>query len=234
MISIITPTVRPEGLKLVEKALKQQDYQEFTWTICSPFDPKIYGATWIEDKFEGGLWTLNRAYNAMLKGAQDLVVSWQDFTYAKPDTLSRFYIHYIQEPNTLVGAVGNKYQDSQFTIELWRDPRIRDDQGTYYECYPDDIEWNLCSVPFQALKDVGGFMEEFDFEGYGLDGYNVNKRIDELGKYKFKLDQTIKSYSLTHDRKQDWEDKNLLHDHRYDKLKERLIKEGKWPKAPYI
>ncbi len=233
---VATVSVRKEGLKIVEKALKAQSYHEITWVICSPFNPEIYGARWLKDDFTDGFWTLNRVYNKIIKDNlnEDFLISWQDYTYAKPDTVERFAIHFAQEPTTIVGAVGNKYKDERFIVETWRDPRIREDQGSYYECMPDDIEWNLCSVPFSALKDVGGFMEDFDFAGYGLDGYNVNKRIDEIGGYHFKLDQTIRSYSLEHERRKDWEEHNLLHEGRYTKLVERLRSEGKWPKAPYI
>lgn len=188
-ISVITPSVRDTGLPLVEKALKRQTFQDF--------EHIVQGA---EGDKEGNVWTLNQDYNIAIKKAKgDLIVSWQDYTYAKPDTLQRFWTHYEQEPKTLIGAVGNKYQDDDFIVQIWQDPRERDDQGSYYPCYFSDIEWNLCSVPKQALYDVGGFDEEMD-KKYGMDGYSVNDRINILGGYDFKLDQSIKSYSLEHGR----------------------------------
>lgn len=200
-ITVITPTVRPEGMKLVEKALNRQTFKDFEHIVVMPEGEKPAGL----------VWTLNRDYNRAIRQAKaDLIVSWQDYTFAPHDTLERFYRHFEHEPKTLVGAVGNKYQDEQFIIEVWRDPRLNTQNGTYYPCYFQDIEWNLCSVPRQALYEVGGFDEELD-QWYGMDGYSVNDRISMIGGYEFKLDQLIKSYSMTHGRAQDWEEKNAIH-----------------------
>lgn len=188
-ISVITPTVRENGLALVEKALRRQTFREFEHIVQGQ-----------EGDMAGNVWTLNQDYNIALRKAQgDLIISWQDYTYAKPDTLARFWTHFEQEPKTLIGAVGNKYQDEDFIVEIWRDPRMRDDQGSFYPCYFSDIEWNLASIPKQAIYDVGGFDEEMDRK-YGMDGYSVNDRINLLGGYDFKLDQSIRSYSLEHGR----------------------------------
>lgn len=201
MISVITCSVRPEGLKLVEKALDRQTLQDFEWIVQGR---------------EGAIpndcvWTLNRDYNHAIKRAKgDLIISWQDYTYANPDTLEKFLFHFETEPKTLVTAVGNKYQDDTWTIETWRDPRIRADEGSYYPCYFNDIEWNLCSVPKSALYAVGGFDEDLD-HWYGMDGYSVVDRLNMLGGYDFKIDQTIRSYSLEHGRPDKWEDLNAIH-----------------------
>ncbi|MCB1712604.1 MAG: hypothetical protein KDH96_09085, partial [Candidatus Riesia sp.] len=162
-------------------------------------------------KKKGDVWTLNKAYNLAIRGSGgELIVSWQDFTYARPDTLERFWRHYEREPKTLIGAVGNKYSDPSWSVMTWKDPRERDDQGSFYPCYFTDIEWNLCSVPKQALLDVGGFDENLD-KYFGMDGYSVNERINLTGSYDFKLDQTIKTFSLEHGRPKKWEEKNAIH-----------------------
>lgn len=36
MISVITPTVRPDGLEIVRKCLKRQDFEDWEWIIVSP------------------------------------------------------------------------------------------------------------------------------------------------------------------------------------------------------
>ena len=200
-ITVITPSVRPEGVELVEKALKRQTFKDFEWIVQGRDG----------DVPDGCVWTLNRDYNTAIRKAQgELIVSWQDWTYAKPDTLERFWTHYLLEPKTLVSAVGNKYTDDTWTVKTWQDPRERDDQGTFYPCYFNDIEWNLCSVPKQALYATGGFDEELD-RFYGMDGYSVLDRLNLVGGWDFKLDQAIKSYSLEHGRPQDWEAKNAIH-----------------------
>lgn len=271
-ISVITPTVRPEGLSLVEKALREQTFRDFEWIIVSPkvyeilndphfsevlgcdkyeFGPEFRGKSYsilgkYEDKDapfiavipepekeEGDVWSLNKAYNTAIKEAKgELIISWQDWTYAKPDTLEMFWQHFKDEPKTLVSAVGNKYETDSWDIMIWKDPRIRDDMPSFYPCYPNDIEWNLCSVPKQALHDVGGFDEGLD-KWFGMDGFSVNMRIWDLGGYDFKLDQSIKSYSLPHGRVDDWEEKNAIHGP-YEQRKEELKKKGKWPNVGYL
>lgn len=227
MISVITPTGRdPSARDLVAKALKRQTFRDFEWIIVSPsFNPDNdgswpAGATRSQSpvveladppKADGDVWSLNKAYNKAIKAAKgQLIVSWQDFTYSDPTTLERFWFHYQNEPNTLISAVGNKYADDSFTVVTWKDPRERSDQGAFYPCYFNDIEWNLCAVPKAALEAVGGFDEELD-RFFGMDGYSVLDRLNMLGGWDFKLDQTIKSYSLEHGRPERWEELNAIH-----------------------
>jgi len=207
MISVITPTIRPDGLKLVEKALKRQTV-DFEWIIGSPFKPEVsIPHIWVKDplKEKGDYWVIYKSYNAMLRKAKgDLIVTWQDYTYTPPDTLERFEFHFKQEPKTIVGAVGNKYDDEEWKVKIWQDPRERDDQGSFYQCYFNDIELNLSAFPKEAFYAVGGFDEYFD-KYSSLCGLDVLARLNVLGDYDFKLDQTIKSFSTEHGRLPDWE-----------------------------
>lgn len=245
-ITIITPTVRPEGIPLIYKALKRQQVIGWQWIIVAPKDtmkpletllhPYLQqgdpGILLLEEppKNPGDVWALNKAYNAAIRAATgELIVSWQDFTYAKPDTLEKLWYHHTQEPKTLVSGVGNKYADDTWSVVTWKDPRQRGDFGTFYPCYFNDIEWNLCSVPKEALYAIGGFDEELD-KFYGMDGYGVLDRLNMLGGYDFKLDQTIKSYSLEHGRVADWEEKNAIHGP-YEARKQAYIAN---PKLPYL
>lgn len=221
MISVITPTVRGrEAIRLVEKALDRQSFQDFEWIVAEPQGKKPPELCW----------TLNRDYNRAIKRAKgDLIVSWQDYTFANPDTLEKFWFHFTQEPKTLVTAVGNKYANDKWIVETWRDPRMRSDQGTYYPCYFNDIEFNLCSVPKQAFYDIGGFDEELD-KYFGMDGYSVVDRLNLLRGYEFKIDQTIRSYSLEHSRPDKWEELNALHGP-YDTRREAYLAN---PKLDYL
>jgi len=231
-ISVITPTIRPKGLPIVEKALKRQVGCSFEWLVGSKFFPKVH-CQHVKDVFKGGYWTLNRMYNSLIEASiGELIVSWQDFTYADPDCLHKFWTHYQNNKKSLVSAVGNKYADKTWSAITWQDPRERSDMGSFYEVYPNDIEWNLCACPKKALYEIGGFCELFDFNFFGMDGYGVNERLNELG-YKFYLDQTIKSYSLEHNRPSGWNKHNGL-DGGYSKIRDRLKSERKWPKMSYL
>lgn len=227
MISIITPCIRPEGLEIVKKALDNQKFRDFEWLIGSPFDPKM--GKWVKDDFYDGFWSLNRIYNRLIKEAKgELIVSWQDYTWADEKTLGKFQYCYELEPKTLVSGVGNKYEDDTWEKETWIDPRIRTEYGNFYPCYPQDIEWNFCSIPREVIIKIGGFDEKLDFLGFGMDAYGVNERISDLGGYNFKLNQNIRSYSLGHGRVENWEKDNLIHGGYLERKKE-LVNIGSWP-----
>ena len=220
MISVITPTARgDEALELVEKALKRQTHKDFEWIVQKKTPVK-----------EGNVWSLNHDYNVAIKKAKgELIISFQDWTYADPDCLEKFWTHYKQEPKTLVSAVGNKYKDDTWREVVWQDPRMREDQGTWYGCYFADIEFNLSAVPREAFYAIGGFDEKLD-RYFGMDGYGVADRLNILGGYDFKLDQTIKSYSLEHGRPKGWEKHNALHGPYQKRRKDYVVN----PVLPYL
>lgn len=217
-ISVITPTIRPKGLPLVEKALARQSI-DFEWFIVSPFEPETKIGHWVQDSFTGGFWTLNRAYNKAIKQAKgELIVSWQDYTFAKPDALERFLTHYKLDNKAIVSGVGDKYEDDTFKIKTWTDPRRS--SISFQPCIYSDIEFNFCSIPKQALIAIGGFDESLDFLGFGMDGFGVVDRLDKLGGWSFNLDQANESFSLGHGRPEGWEENNLIRGKYADKHKE--------------
>jgi hypothetical protein len=219
-ISVITPTVRLEGLELVKRALKRQTFTDFEHIIMNR----------IGEPEENLYWTVYREYNRAVQSARgDLIVSWQDFTYAGPDTLEKFWAHYQDDPKVLVSAVGNKYEDDTWTVETWRDPRQRDDQGSFYECYHNDIEWNLAGIPKEAIYAVGGFDEQMDHYS-SLCGLDVAQRLEFIGGWKFYLDQTIKTYSLEHGRLPQWEEKLPFNGPWQDRKREYITQ----PKLKYL
>lgn len=214
-ISVLTPTNRNiKGLEVIEKSLRRQSFGDFQWIIGSPTKPDISSDfVWVQDppKQEGDYWVLNKLYNAMLKEAKgELIVSIQDYTAFDPGALSKFWFHYENDSKAIVSGIGDKYKDDNFIAKTWSDPRRREDFGSFYECYPQDIEWNFCSCPRKALEEVGGFDEYLD-KYAGMDAYSVMDRIDMFGGYKFYLDQTNESYSLEHGRYDSWEERNAIH-----------------------
>lgn len=161
-----------------------------------------YGAVYVVDppKLPNTAWVLNSAYNAAIRTSQgELIVSWQDYTYAKLDALEKFWSHYQRDNRTIVSGIGNKYADEAWTVVTWQDPRKRADQGSYYPCYFCDIEFNFAAFPRAALYAVGGFDEAMDVK-YGMDGYSVVDRLNIHGGWEFYLDQTNVSFSLEHGR----------------------------------
>jgi len=214
-ITIITPSVRKEGLELVKKALSRQTLPRYLYE-------------WIVQERVGELptdcvWTLNRDMNTAIKKAQgELIISWQDYTYAKPDALEKFWFYYKQNPKAVISGVGNKYEDSSFKVITWQDPR-EITTNTFYTCPPQQIEFNFCSIPKAAFYDIGGYDEELD-KWFGMDGISIVDRLNLIGGYEFKLDQTNKSYSLEHGRLPDWEEKNAIHGPYMNRQKDYLLK----------
>jgi len=225
-ISVITPTVRVEGLRVVAKALREQTFQDFEWLISSPntipiLEEVFGGVADYTDKFPmrvvveptktgfvnevfiykdppkpiGAFWTLNRAYNQMIKQAKgDLIVSWQDFTYATPEALAKFWYYFTHDyGHALISGTGHKYDDDTWKEVVWEDPRRRMDQGTFYTCVWTDVEWNFCSCPKKALYAIGGFDE-------GMDMLGLTDQFVLVGSWRYRKIPSsckiIKRYSL--------------------------------------
>lgn len=243
-ISIVTPTIRREGLDVIRRALSKQVFTDYEWLIGSKFNPNIPEATWVKDDFQGGYWTLNRIYNRLFARAKgELIVSWQDWIYVNPDGLQKFWDNY-EETNkkAVISGVGDQYETvnkwGKPQVKIWSDPRKNTQYGSFYECYPNDAEWNWCAIPLHALQRVGGMDEGLDFLGYGGDQLQVGARMDAL-HIKFFLDQANESYTIRHSREdfggqENWDGNHVLFNGMYDRRLAELKAEGNWPKLAYL
>lgn len=193
-ISVIIPSVRDTSLN--EKCLNRQTFSDFEVIIQRP----------TREKPAGNFYDLNHDYNLAFKKANgELLISYQDEIEIKPDTLERFWNHYKMNARGVVGAVGDQYSTLLPPVKVWTDPRKRSDQGSFYECMENDIEYTLCSIPRQAIIDVGGLDEEFD-KYAALSEKEMNARMYKAG-YKFYLDQSIEYRAIHHERlTKDWDE----------------------------
>lgn len=249
-ISVVTPTIRPDGLGVVFKSLQKQSFKKFEWLVGSPqpwlltsnyFKDKNFKTRWIPDDFTGGFWSLNRIYNKMFKEAKgEIIVSLQDWIHIPPDGLERFLGAFKEVGEAIISGVGDQYERlNEFgkpEVKIWSDPR-KNDNGLY-ECYPNDAEWNWCAFPKKFIFEVGGMDEGLDFLGVGGDQLQVGERWDSMGK-KFYLDQNNESFTLRHGREdfggqESWDSKHVLFNGEYDKRKAELITSGKWPVLDYL
>lgn len=244
-ISILTPTIRKEGLEIIQKALKKQTFKEWEWLIGSPFDPEIPEATWVKDDFTGGFWSLNRIYNKMfLAAAGELIVSWQDWIWIPKTGLAQFWQSY-QETDSVVTGVGDQYElEGQYgkpEVKIWSDPRksFKHPEGlTFYECFPNDAEWNWCAIPKKYLFQIGGMDEELDFLGFGGDQLQVGERLDAIG-VRFFIDQTNESFTIRHGRESyggedKWNENHVLFNGKYDQRRALLQLTKQWPYLNYL
>jgi len=252
-ISVITPSIRPQGLEIVANALKKQDFKDFEWIICAPQHLKVGIENALRDTIpyffignpplkKGQFWDLNYSYNRMIeKSNNNIIISWQDNIWAKPDALSKFF-ETVKAVNAPVSGIGDQYLQlnrwGKPEIKSWADPRRTTQYGTFYEVNHDDIEWNFCACPKQLLIDVGGADEKLDFLGRGGDMFQITDRLNDLG-VKFWIDQTNESFTLQHDRsnyggEEEWNKSHILLNGKYNERKKQLIEENKWPILDYL
>lgn len=248
MISVVTPSVRPEMLAVIAKCLRKQDMQDFDWYVITREDliPEVIKAT--KDcepiilteppKRIGDFYRLCGAWNLGFQEAMDnLVISIQDGIWFPPDTLSRFWTHYQNNPKGLVTAIGHQYDQidklGKPTNIMWQDPRARLDQGSFYEVPPIEMEFAVCSVPKQALIDCGGVDEEYD-KGAAVGEKEMCFRLDKLG-YKFYIDQTIEYRAIHHPRlTKDWDDKYKIASDLFFKHMQELHQNQRTLKLDYV
>lgn len=234
-------------LGIVRKSLNRQTETSFEWIIPTP---KKYGTAVRNIVGNSGLvldtpkkksymvWDLNSSYNLALKSARGkLIVSYQDGIWTKPDLLESLWFHYKNDSRNVVGAIGDQYSDvNEYGMPInrvWEDPRKRNDCGSFYECYPEDVEFSLAAIPHSGLIKIGGFDEELD-RYYSGDNISVMQRLYDCG-YKPMLDQNIVYRAIKHGRASpEWNEKHAILTGTYEKRKEELIKSGQWPQLPYL
>lgn len=175
-ISVLTPTIRKEGLEVVAQSLNEQTLQDFEWLVE------------IGDRKKHDL---NAAYNRLLRRARgELIVSVQDWIKLPPEALERFWEAYQQHPDTFFTVPVGK-------VKEWGDPPKWDWRITDAE-----MTWNMWEIdcgfaPLKALKEIGGFDEALD-EHWSSDNVNVGCRADLAG-YKFACLNDVRAVARDHD-----------------------------------
>lgn len=160
-ISVLTPTIRPEGLEITRRSLLVQTFRDFEWLVdinCT------------------GEHDLNASYNRLLRRAQgELIVSLQDWIKVTPEYLQKFWDAYQVQPNTIFTAPVGKVDD-------WGQAEARWDWRAYEDAKPKWDCWEIDSgaAPRKMFYDVGGFDEALD-QWWSFDNVSVAKRAHILG-----------------------------------------------------
>jgi hypothetical protein len=219
MISIITPSTRPEMLKIVAKCIRRQDFTDWEWIIVTPKEKMVevekalvnsIPHTLLSDppKEKGDFWTLCKAWNKAYANAQgELIVNIQDGVWFPPDILTKFWFHYKNNPRGLVTAIGHQYKDldsHMMPINLfWSDPRVV--KGvSFLDVPPHEMEMVMCSVPKQAILECGGIDEAYDTCN-GAQEKEMCWRLNKLN-WDFYQDQSIEYRAIHHPRlTEDWD-----------------------------
>ena len=177
-ITVATPSIRPEGLKVVQESLERQTFKDFEWCV--------------ELGIPGRGHDLNAAYNRILRRAKgELFVSLQDWTKILDDGLERFWTAYQENPKTFFTAPHGKTLD--WKAQDW-DWRAYADAKPDWKCW--EIDWGC--APTQALKEIGGFDEELD-KYWSCDNVNVGFRANLAG-YNFANLHTNPAVGLHHNK----------------------------------
>lgn len=192
-ISVLTPSIRPEGLKVVQESLEKQTLQDFEWLV--------------ELGIPGKGHDLNAAFNRMLKRAKgELIVFLQDYIKIPAKGLENFWDAYQKQPDTFLTAPVGKTLDWETNEWDWRAHPDAKMQWRGWE-----IDWG--AAPLKCLQAIGGFDEELD-KYWSSDNVNVAARANLKG---YKFDCLIKNPAIA------WNhDKVLPHPFR-DKFNQEFV-----------
>lgn len=177
-ISVITPTIRPEGLKIIQRCLREQTFQDFEWLVDIGYTGKH---------------DLNASYNRLIKRASgELIVSIQDYIKIQPNALQNIWDAFMIEPAFMTFPVGKVDNQEYVGVPKWdwrHNPNAKMDWRMW------EIDFGAC--PKEALYKIGGFDEELDGH-WSMDNVNVGCRADLAG-YKFKFFPDIEGIAWNHD-----------------------------------
>lgn len=163
-ITVCTPSIRPAGLEILQKCLKEQTFTDFEW---------------VQDIGLGTKHDLNQAWNRMLRRANgELIVFLQDYIKIEPEGLQRFWDAYQANPRTMFTAAVGKSNNLDFTSPKWDWRNIKKGEIDYTRC---EMDWG--AAPLAVFKEIGGFDEELD-NFWSMDNVSVCKRADMFG-WKF-------------------------------------------------
>lgn len=241
MISVITLTTRPEGLRIVQDCLKKQSVRDFEWIVVAPQHVEIKGFAidqLLSDppKNDRDVWTYNKALNKAIKHAKgDHIVFYQDNIWIPSDALEKLlYWNTLKGDDWCITGVGDIYMQvdkwGKPLMRIWSDPRKKDYKEAY-EINPEDWEMNFAFCPKKLLYEIGGADEKLD-EYFGMDNISICERLDQMG-YRFWIDQSLEIRGIHHERNKEWDEKHAMHG-AYGKIKQEWIERKVWPRLPFL
>lgn len=186
-ISIITPTIRPEGLVIMRECLSNQTFKDFEWLVEVGIPNRGHD--------------LNAAFNKMIRRAKgELIIFYEDYTKIMPDGVERFWKAYQEHPNTCFTSPLGKVDsfDDKSVRWDWRANKQNENQSDYTECNWNtwELDWGAC--PKSLLFKIGGFDEELD-KYWSCDSVNAGCRA-QLNGAKFKCLFTNPAIAIDHDK----------------------------------
>lgn len=174
MISVLTPSIRPQFLDLTQSVLEDQTFTDFEWIV------------------EVGLrncgFTLPSDMNKMLRRAKgDRIVILQDCIRILPNALEK--INALS--NDMWTFPVGQAREGETPEWDWRNTTNGELLGPHY------WETDFGCAPRKAFFDVGGYDEEFN-KGWSWDNVEIARRMYRAG-YKAYCTTQIRGVSMRHD-----------------------------------
>ena len=178
-VSVLTPSIRPDGLACIQACLQEQTLQDFEWLV--EIGLPIRGPD------------LNRAYNRLLARAHgELIVSYQDYIKIAPRGLQSLWEAYQKHPKAFITCPMIKVKKDGSGVGDWR---LHRQPFELIKAAEWETDWG--SAPAEALRSVGGWDEDYD-QGWSWDNVIVAEKAARLG-YEFRVDPSNIAYGLDHD-----------------------------------
>lgn len=180
-ITCITPSIRPDGLKVVHDTLAKQTFKDFEWlprlSIAGPKSDLCY------------------QMNQALKEAKgELIVFLQDYIDIGENGLLQMWLRYQEAPRTGWTAPVGKYTDENDVVQWdWR-PHWEAEKEMEFHRF--EIDWACISR--KAYEEVGGFDEDFD-RGFGWENVEWAYRLHHKG-WQFRCDPDNQAIAFDHDK----------------------------------
>lgn len=179
-ISVITPSIRPDGLAVAWETLSLQSFDSFEWL------PRL--------SLVGGTPDLCYQMNRALDEAQgEIVVFLQDFIELQVDALERMWAAYKRDKTAAWTAPVGKV--ISYNDEPDYDWRLHREQDEVIEFHEWEIDWGM--APTELMRNVMGFEEKYD-EGFGWENVDLAYRMHKEG-VPFKLDPSNPAIAFDHD-----------------------------------
>jgi hypothetical protein len=188
-ISVITPSIRPQGLEQAFKSMQRQNFGGVEWL------PRL--------SVPGAKPDLAYQMNQAVKEAQgELIVFLQDWIKIGPDALQKMWDFYKANPNTAITAPVGKAKDlgTFATGKLTKeDTSIKWDWRSHREGKVEYHEWEIDwgAAPKKLIVEAGAFEERYDTD-FGFENVDLGYRLYKNG-VQFKCDTSNSAIAFDHD-----------------------------------
>jgi len=176
-VTVITPSIRPKGLEITQKCLKNQTFTDFEWLVEIGL---------------GNKHDFNQAMNRMIKRAKgEIIIILQDYIKVS-DTFIQECVNAYKSDTLFTCPVG-KVDNEEYKGEPKWDWRNNSNSQMDWRMWEIDV--GFCSK--DVLFAVGGFDERLD-EYWSMDNVSVGMRAGILS-YKFDVLRETKCIAYDHD-----------------------------------